>query len=418
MPLSQSLVIPSNIPWSNLKHVDLEECLYWLLDALGAKDLEWRKGGKSGGGTDQGRDLEATFHLPTPDGELDAQRWWVESKGRSKTVESAAIKEAVVNAAARSDIAVVVIATNTQFSNPTRDWVKEWQNKHPRPKIQLWDRERLERMLVKHPAVAVRLFPEALSAQGRIEAARSRFWNQCYLPAERELLQAWKERNSVAMSPEAALALAAGEVANGNLNLRPWMMLLSDDELKSAVVLGIVNAFHLLLRAERLGTDTTPIEGALANTVMTALHRLPFEEFWSLIGNLWSFAEGEQPPAQLRQAALHCAVDRMAVELADVCSTDCPRVTCDYGVVSDGERLNYWKRFRLRDDAGADDNANESAILVIEKMDASCTVGLSLSDETRCPLIAHERDKPISKEMLETFRTIIAWRVQQLGVET
>src|SRR4051794_17310177 len=107
-----TLVIPTNIPWSRLKQAELEECLYWLLDALGAKDLEWRKGGTGGGAADQGRDLEATFHVPTPDDELDAQRWWIESKGRSKTVEPSAVKDAVVNVENRSDVAVVVIATN------------------------------------------------------------------------------------------------------------------------------------------------------------------------------------------------------------------------------------------------------------------------------------------------------------------
>jgi hypothetical protein len=38
-PLNE-LVIPSNIPWDNLKAKDLEECLYWLLDEMGAEDLE------------------------------------------------------------------------------------------------------------------------------------------------------------------------------------------------------------------------------------------------------------------------------------------------------------------------------------------------------------------------------------------
>jgi hypothetical protein len=37
-------VLPAGIPFSDLKGRDLEECVYWLVDALGARNLEWRIG--------------------------------------------------------------------------------------------------------------------------------------------------------------------------------------------------------------------------------------------------------------------------------------------------------------------------------------------------------------------------------------
>jgi hypothetical protein len=37
-------VLPASIPFADLKRKDLEECIYWLFDAVGAKDLEWRIG--------------------------------------------------------------------------------------------------------------------------------------------------------------------------------------------------------------------------------------------------------------------------------------------------------------------------------------------------------------------------------------
>jgi len=43
-------VLPASIPFEGMKGRDLEECLYWLLDAMGAKDLEWRTGGTGGAG--------------------------------------------------------------------------------------------------------------------------------------------------------------------------------------------------------------------------------------------------------------------------------------------------------------------------------------------------------------------------------
>jgi len=67
-------VLPTHIPFSSLTKRELEECVYWLLDAMGAKDLEWREGGSGNGAADGGRDLEATFHMPTPDGQMEPQR--------------------------------------------------------------------------------------------------------------------------------------------------------------------------------------------------------------------------------------------------------------------------------------------------------------------------------------------------------
>lgn len=83
---SKEWVLPASIPFADLKGRDLEECVYWLLDSMGAKDLEWRSGGSGGGAADGGRDLEAHFYVNTIDGELEAQKWWIECKGRAGTV--------------------------------------------------------------------------------------------------------------------------------------------------------------------------------------------------------------------------------------------------------------------------------------------------------------------------------------------
>lgn len=94
---SQSDVSPTStrVPWRTVTGVQLEELLYGLLDAMGASSLVWRAGSATGvTASDGGRDLEAVFDRPSPDGELDRQRWWVECKGRSRTVERLAVQEA------------------------------------------------------------------------------------------------------------------------------------------------------------------------------------------------------------------------------------------------------------------------------------------------------------------------------------
>lgn len=95
--------------------------------------------------------------MPSPDGEMEPQRWWIECKGRKGTVDPDEIKSAVNNAQALGDLAYLVVVTNTTFSDPTRDWVKQWQSSRPRPKVKLWDHETLERLLSRHPTVVLRL---------------------------------------------------------------------------------------------------------------------------------------------------------------------------------------------------------------------------------------------------------------------
>src|SRR5262249_40755353 len=145
------LVVPSQIPWERLRGKDLEECVYWLLDSMGAKDLVWRVGGKGGGAADQGRGLECVFYVPGPDGEAQRQRWWIEVKGRTGTLERDAVESAVNHAAGSPEVDSLVIVTNTRFSNPTRDWVKNAQRKHSALRVSLWDHTNLERLVVQHP---------------------------------------------------------------------------------------------------------------------------------------------------------------------------------------------------------------------------------------------------------------------------
>jgi hypothetical protein len=67
-------VLPEYIPFANLKGKDLEECVYWLLDAMGGQGLEWRIGGSGGGAVDRGHDLEAHFFEADDEAELRKQR--------------------------------------------------------------------------------------------------------------------------------------------------------------------------------------------------------------------------------------------------------------------------------------------------------------------------------------------------------
>src|ERR1700738_3665828 len=93
--------------------------------------------GTGGGAADGGRDLEAKFFTPSADDEIESESWWIECKGRTGTVDPDEVKSAIVNAQAKGGLDYVVIATNTQFSNPTRDWASDWQRAHTIPKVKL-----------------------------------------------------------------------------------------------------------------------------------------------------------------------------------------------------------------------------------------------------------------------------------------
>jgi hypothetical protein len=234
-------VLPAEIPLADLKAKDLEECVYWLLDAMGAKDLEWRVGGTGGGAADGGRDLEVGFFVPGEDGELVRKKWWVECKGRTATVEADEVKSATNNALAFEELDNLVIVTNTQFSNPTRDWVKVWQRKHPKPTVQLWDRTQLERYLSRHPDVVLRLFSKALSLNGRYQALESRFWNKLEFVPPGALADIWKSREEIEHSELGMFAVIANEFANGDIARRPWAMTMEKDALIRTLSIGFVN---------------------------------------------------------------------------------------------------------------------------------------------------------------------------------
>lgn len=215
--MGQDLLLPSEIPFQRLKDCELEECVYWLLDAIGAKDLEWRIGGAGKGAADQGRDLQAKFHVPSPDGEIQTQKWWVEVKGRERTLEKAAVQEALLNAQGGDGVDVLVVATNSTFSNPTRDWVRAAVASRPRPEVRLWDRHTLERLVSKHPTVVLRCFANALSPQGKLEVVRSKQWNLAAFATPQVLRELWANRDRLVWASDSIFSVLVSEVANGDL---------------------------------------------------------------------------------------------------------------------------------------------------------------------------------------------------------
>ncbi len=415
---SQPLIVPSLIPWHDLTQEHLEELLYWLLDDLGLRDLRWRRGGAKTTTADGGRDLEGTLQVETL-GELQPQRWWIEAKGRSGTVEKSVVQHALVNALTSGEADLLLIATNSQFSNPTRDLVAEWQKKNPRPKVLLWQRENLEGQISRHMSAVARLFTGALSPEGRLAFAASQFWNHARYPTADELATFWRERGHFAWNDQNLLAVLAGEAANGSLHERAWLATRSRAEMTSLLMTAIANAISVSERAEAFGSREEPLMEMIAHVVLSATRTLGSREAATAIKSLYA-GRGPKMPKEvvrsLRGGVVAPILEIARRQLAPVCMNGCKRVDSSDGIEYENLHAeNYWKRFV------ATDPPKESKMylqMIGEKLDEPCRAGLALSRTRKCPLPKRsEKSSRVDQldQTLADFELILADIVRRQG---
>jgi len=424
--VSEDLVAPSEIPWDELKGREFEEFLYWLLDAMGAKDLTWRLGGEGQGASDGGRDVEAVFHVPYPDDTMVGEKWWIEAKGRGQTVEPAAVREAVLGAQAANDLDVLVIATNTQFSNPTRDWIDEWQIGHPRPRVKLWDRESLERMAVRHPSATARLFQSALTPKGRLELLRSRFWNGVHLAGRLELETVWKEIGHDRLSDEQLIALTVSEVANGDPAERPWPVAATADALEKGLLNSVVNGGYLLGRAERSGTSPRALLNGLSYFFLTACLRLPASDVQTILDRCGDFVEHPAPPREALRAFATTLVARAFGLLEEYCLADCNRVSfTDRPLPGKADARSFWTRFTAPDRRASEESRIQATLksdeyFCIIHRDFECRAGVAKSGTGDCPFLDFSREDALKPETTALLKRLLQTRVdfrENIGME-
>jgi len=413
--MSVDLILPSEIPWQDLTGKDLEECLYWLMHGLGGRDLEWRLGGTGGGAADGGRDLEVHFFSPGPDGEIGRQKWWIEAKGRSSTIKPSVVKDSVLNAAGRSDLDIVIIATNSVFSNPIRDWLSTWQASHPRPVVRLWDRHHLERLLCEHPEVVIRLFARALSPQGKLEAVRSRFWNYTAYAGAPILDELWQKRRELDWSEMALLAVTISECANGDITTHPWPMTGSDTSKLTLFADALANIFSFCSRADDVGMSQGPYLNGAAYLLLACLQVHDLPAIVEAIHNACSDRDHYEHVQEIMRHAMAPVISTLSAQLRDVCTHDCQRVTMDPILLTDAQIDTYWQRLILP--STLDGSADDHGQVIIEKGDKPCNVGLPLSRANWCP-ITHARynEETINiDEALKLLQTIVRARCSKIS---
>ncbi|GAT69007.1 hypothetical protein PS9374_04672 [Planomonospora sphaerica] len=362
--------------------------MFSLLSSMGAVDLAWRKGGVGGGAADGGRDLEAKFPRSTPDGDFELESWWIESKGREGSVEADAVKSAIINASGYQDVDVIVIVTNTQFTNPTRDWVSEWSRTHPRPRIRLWDRPRLQILIEKHPLAAARIMPSILDDDERIETLANQFWEAGRIPLIEDASYFWNKTHAIA-SMDAITCMVAAEVIYGDLGDRPWGTLIDRTRAHEAAVYALAVFPMTFMRIGNL--PDKKLEEISAYLLQCAIRAGDPASILEVLKDPLSFIEGKevelfkQASESYQKYIATPLWNAAAGHLRDACMQDCGRLMGEVSYLGqDPASEIFWRRFNKNLPSPSD------RILTIVNRNEPCAIGLPISDDRECPFFDSE----------------------------
>lgn len=401
------------VPWGSIKGKLLEELIHELVEAMGGVDIIWRTGGTGDGAADGGRDIEASFIHTTPDGDVRREKWWIESKGRAGSVEPMAVKSAVLNVAARDDVDVLVIASNSQFTNPTRDWVEAWQQKHPRPQVRLWDRARMDSLVRRHPVASARVIPSILKGEERLRLLVDQFAETGRVPLEADLEYFWQNKDLVTRADEIS-CLTYAEVTLGNLTLRPWGTLAAERISLEMLIEAFVGITFAAIRTGSL--SDSKITDAAAHLVHCGISGLTPDVAWKVINNPFEFLEGEFAKRSAgkikvyREVIIQPIWGRAIEQLLSACADDCIRVSASpevaFGARPEGP--SFWRR--MNPDLPAPDDEG----LIIENREKPCAVGLDLSGRS-CPLIGKNCDEEgqVSHRQVLDVKHVISYRTRR-----
>ncbi|MFJ7985654.1 restriction endonuclease [Streptomyces sp. NPDC096351] len=401
--------VANDIPWQTIKGKALEELLFELLGAMGGVDVTWRTGGVGDGASDGGRDIEAAFIHPTPDGDVEREKWWIEVKGRVKSLEPIAVKSAVLNAAGNESVDVLVIASNSVFTNPTRDWVEGWQRTHRRPRVRLWDHTVLDKLVQKNPVVSARVIPDIIQGKERLALLVEQFEQVGRIPLEEDLDYFWSNQHWVT-EPREVSCLTYAEVVLGDLTQRPWGAILDDSHAIDIAIQALVALPMTMVRTKVLaGAKAT---SASAYLMQCALPNISANGVSMLLTNPFEILDGgwdklSRSPDGWQRHIIRPIWGRLKGELLDACSRDCVRISVDPGMIlgDDPRGPRYWRRFNpelpVKDDRS----------IIIEYNEKPCAVGFDLQGR-QCPLFEADgmEDSSATIQEIEEVSRVISYR--------
>ena len=124
-------------------------------------------------------------------------------------------------------------------------------------------------------------------------------------------------------------AVIANEFANGDVDIRPWGVTASRDEVLAALSLSLANRPYLLFRNTRRGGDEKAVIRAYAYLLLCALNSSRAEEIADLFLNSVFGRYKEPIPDNIKMMLVMPILQQLHFELMNVCASDCLRISSD-----------------------------------------------------------------------------------------
>ncbi|CAJ1906046.1 hypothetical protein PEKONANI_03944 [Aeromonas jandaei] len=396
------------LDFSEITPTDFENLVFHLLDEMGFSNLIWRKGGEGNSATDGGRDLEGTFWTVLPAISKE-EKYWFEVKHRTNQLEKIQVQSTVINASGNNSKDNLIIITNKTISNPTLDWIKEFQNANKRPSVTIWQGHDLELLLRKNPRTLARFLPSSLAFSGRCKVIESKFSNLMLLPAGGELDELWEKREEYQDNSYLTFAAVIAEVEYGDIIRHSWGMELDKLRLFSVTAIGMLNVFPFIVKCNSLNREQRIIIDGLSYLVQCLLIRCGSKLTGNVLFNPEEYSELEQKiPEKLKVTRYKPIYNAIFHDLGVYCSSKgCSKV---HHLKSNKEK-DYFLRFI----ESSKQPSIENRYLILNSINEKCEIGLVATHEY-CPL-GEPDDQPINIEtltnQLEFARMVIMRRAKE-----
>ena len=243
----------------------------------------------------------------------------------------------------------------------------------------------------------------------------SRFWNKIEFVTPKTLIDLWKARTEIEVTPLGLFAAIANEFSNGSITLRPWGVIIAPDSILQVLGIGFVNAPYLAIRSSAAGADQKAIIRTFAYLILAALDISSAESVTALFSDLLDY----DVPARkkLQEMLLTPIMNQLLSEIQDVCSSDCTRMMfCDRSALQKGIYKNedevdsYWLRFEYHDNVEPD---KPTKLLRIEGRYKPCVVGFPVDKDNYCPLFGTEPTVKNTGKLMAVIKRVSTFRKAQ-----
>ena len=372
-----------DIDWTLIDPEKFEKLIYFLLDSIGMKNIIWRKGGPGVSATDGGRDLECEDNIIERDGSVRTEKWWIEVKYRTNTLEKRKVQETLMNAFVSPDVDVICIATNNVITNPTQDWIDKFKEQKKAKKIVIWQGHNLENIIKNNPSFIYRFFPSSLTLKGRFNVINTRFLSYLQLPSGTDLIDLWENKQNLKFSPKTVLPIILAEATFGDLVERQWGLWFEKDLLFETFIIGLLNITYLLHKCEALGKDSLFIMGGMEYLLLTNLLNFKAAEITESIDiNILHYLfknnhEESKNSYGLIQITLEPIIFNICFKFLEVCDQNylCKKLSLGSDIKND-----YIKKF-------IPNEINENRpFLIIQDLKENCKFDLEIP-KNNCPLM-------------------------------